>query len=126
MDRKIGLLALTLALTATLAGCSNSGAEANPTPSAPAVAPTDSPLPTANPGTVSRGNIDGGMWNDDLGRTAGNAARGAVNDAERATRDAINGAGDMARDAANGIEDALRGVGNAAQDVGNGIVNPTW
>ena len=113
MDRKIGLLALTLALTATLAGCST--ASTNPAPSAPAVAPTDSPLPTANPGTVSRGNLDGGMWNDDLGRTAGNAARDAVNDAERVARDAINGADDM-----------LRGTVGGVQDTTNGITNPIW
>ena len=103
MDRKIGLLALTLALTATLAGCSNSGAEANPTPSAPAVAPTDNPLPSANPGTVSRGNIDGGMWNDDLGNSAAGVARGAVNDAERVARDTIDGMENTVRDATGGI-----------------------
>ena len=99
MDRKIGLLALTLALTATLAGCSTASVD----PSAPAVAPTDSPLPTANPGTVSRGNIDGGMWNDDLGNSAAGVARGAVNDAERVARDTIDGVENTVRDATGGI-----------------------
>ena len=66
MDRKIAVLALTLTLTAALAGC---GSTASTTPTAPAVAPTDSPMPdvTGNPDIVSRGRrlpTHGGQrWN---------------------------------------------------------------
>ena len=114
MDRKIGLLALSLVLGATLAGCGNT---ASTEPSAPAVAPTGSPIPevATTPDTVARGRVDGGMWSDDVAPGAGNMAR-----------DAINGAGDVARDVTNGVEGMLRDAGNAARDVGNGMVDPTW
>lgn len=81
MKRKIGLMALALGLTATLAAC-GSTAE-NPDPSAPAVAPTASanPSPAASPNTVTKGM-------EDTARDVGNAARGAVNDVGRMTQNA--------------------------------------
>lgn len=78
--KRIGLLALTLALTATLAACGNT-AETNPTPSAPAVAPTDSAQPTASPNTVTKGL-------EETARGIGDTARGAVNGAGRVMEDA--------------------------------------
>lgn len=77
MKRKIGLTALALALTATLAACGTTAE--NPDPSAPAVAPTASATPntTASPNTVTKGLED-----------AGDMARGAVNDAGRMIQNA--------------------------------------
>lgn len=79
MKRKIGLMALALALTATLAACGNTAE--NPDPSAPAVAPTASAKPTASP-EASPNTVTKGL--DDVG----NMARGAVNDAGRMVQDA--------------------------------------
>lgn len=90
MKRKIGLITLTLSLTAALAAC-GSTAE-NPNPSAPAVAPTASahPSPTTSPNTVTKGL-------DRAARDVGDAARGAV-----------NGAGRMMEDAGNAIQNGTR------------------
>lgn len=73
MKRKIGLIALALALTATLAACGKTAE--NPDPSAPAVAPT------ASPNTVTKGL-------DEAARGVGDMARGAVNDVGRMTQNA--------------------------------------
>ncbi|MCI8651382.1 MAG: hypothetical protein HFF05_02935 [Oscillospiraceae bacterium] len=75
MKRKIGLLALTLTAATVLAGCSTSSME--PSPSAPAVAPT----PEASPNTVTRGvqratqDVEDKVEDilDDAGRTVRNA-----------------------------------------------------
>ncbi len=82
--KRISLIALALALTAALAGCSTAE---NPDPSAPAVAPTASAQPTASPNTVTKGL-------DRAARDVGDAARGAVNGAGRM----IENAGDAIQD----------------------------
>lgn len=84
--KRISLIALALALSAALAGCSTAE---NPDPSAPAVAPTASAQPTTSPNTVTKGL-------EETARGIGDTARGAVNDVGRMAR----GAGDAMQDAA--------------------------
>ena len=81
-------MALSLVLSAALAGCTT--AENAPNHSAPAVAPTASaaPNPTASPNTVTKGL-------EETARGIGDTARGAVNDVGR-----------MARNAGNAMQDA--------------------
>ena len=98
MKRKIGLFVLALALTGVLAACGNNNASANPTPTAPAVAPTDSAEPSGTPVPRASDNVVGKA--DNAMRNAGNAARNAVDDM-----------GDAARGAMEGLEDAARGSG---------------
>lgn len=90
MKRKLGLIALSLTLTAALAACSNTAENGNPDPSAPAVAPTASAQPTASPNTVTKGL-------EETARGIGDTARGAVNDVGR-----------MAQGAGNAIENSMR------------------
>lgn len=85
--KRIGLMALALALSATLVGCSTT-AENDPNPSAPAVTPTASTQPTESPNTVTKGL-------EETARGIGDTARGAVNDVGR-----------MARNAGNAMQDA--------------------
>ncbi len=98
MKRNIVLPCLTLTLAVALAGCSKT-ANAGPTPSAPAVAPTESAeaspdaSPSASPNSLARG-FDRAM--DDLGSAAGDVARGvgdAVGDVARGTEGVMDGAG---------------------------------
>lgn len=76
--KRIGLLALALALTATLAACSST-AEINPNPSAPAVEPTASAQPGTSPNTVTKGL-------DRAARDVGDMAQGAADDVSRMAR----------------------------------------
>lgn len=133
MKRKFGLSALALTLTAVLAGCGGTTSEATPTPSAPAVAPTDSPepsvtpspvIPSATPDTEDQAGdnarrYDGGMWTDgdDAMDDAGDVMRGAVDGARDATRGFIDGMDDMAR----GIENSLGGSNQTATDSGSRV-----
>lgn len=73
MKRKIGLMALALALTATLAACGKTAENYDPDPSAPAVAPT------ASPNTVTKGL-------EETARGVGDTVQGAVNDMGRMTQ----------------------------------------
>lgn len=64
MKRNVFLPVLALTLTAALAGCSNSASNVSPAPSAPAVAPSESPAARSLPDSVARG-VDRAM--DDIG-----------------------------------------------------------
>lgn len=64
MKRNFLLPFLALALTVALTGCSNSASNVSPAPSAPAVAPTESPETRSLPDTMARG-IDRAA--DDIG-----------------------------------------------------------
>lgn len=93
MKRKIGLLALTLAAGATLAGCSNASTP-NPSPSAPAVAPTASAAPSATP-EVSPNTVTQGVQR-------------AARDAEDKVEDILEGAGRKVRNADEQRRDDMR------------------
>ena len=90
MKRKIGLMALALALSAGLVGCSNTASNESPNHSAPAVAPTESanPSPAATPNTVTKGMEEAARGMGEAARGVGDAARGAVNDVGRMTQKA--------------------------------------
>lgn len=64
MKRNFLLPILALGLTAALAGCSNTASTVSPAPSAPAVAPSESPAARSLPDSMARG-IDRAM--DDIG-----------------------------------------------------------
>lgn len=116
MNRKLGLLTLTLSLTALLAACSGTTSEVGPTPTAPAVAPSDSPMPSApvpSDNIVGRGN--NGAW----------AGSDMMDDAYDVARGAVNGARDATQGVIDGIGDAARGVGDAARDVTRGMDRAT-
>ena len=99
MNRKIGLLVLSLALAGSLVGCGNQNASVDPTPTAPAVAPDDSAAPSGTPEPRTGNTVGKGM--EDAMRNAGDVARGA-----------IDGIDDAARGAMEGLEDAARRGGN--------------
>ena len=100
MKRKICLLTLALSLTVCLAACGGPTSEVDPTPSAPNVAPTDSPMPSA---PVPSDNI--------VGR-AGDPWAG--NDPLDDARDVVRGAVDGARDATRGVIDGMDDAADAA------------
>lgn len=93
MKRNILLPCFALILTAVLAGCSNTASTVSPSPSAPAVAPSESPMPENSSDPVARG-FDRAM--DDIGNTVdriGDAARNGVSNGTNGTWNSGNGGG---------------------------------
>lgn len=115
MKRKICLLTMALSLTVCLAACGGPTSEVNPTPTAPSVAPTDSPTPSA---PVPSDNIVGrgtdGAW-------AGNDMDGMLDDAYDVTRGAVDGARDTTRGVIDGMDKAADDARNAARNAADNI-----
>lgn len=133
MKRKICLLTMALSLTVCLAACGGPSSEVNPTPSAPNVAPTDSPMPSAPvPSDNIVGRVDDPWAGSDALDDARDVARGAVDGARDATRGVIDGMEEAARGAqgaARGAQDAARDATDAARkaahDATNGLMEMT-
>lgn len=123
MKRKICLLTMALSLTVCLAACGGPSSEVNPTPSAPNVAPTDSPMPSApvpSDNIVGRG--DNAWAGDDPLDDARDVARGAVDGARDVTRGVIDGMDEAARGARDAVRDATDAARKAAHDATNGLM----
>ncbi len=115
MKRKICLLTLALSLTVCLAACGGPTSEVDPTPSAPNVAPTDSPMPSA---PVPSDNIvgrAGDPW----------AGNDPLDDARDVVRGAVDGARDATRGVIDGMDDAADAAQKAARDATNGLMEMT-
>ena len=131
MKKSIAALALALALTGSLAACSNRDPNANNT--------TGSGTTSGSAGQVARRYDNQSVYNGRIydGRTYGGrtyfedgryaaGSNGQVygRDDSTLSRDLTRDARDIVRDAGDAIGDIGRGIGNAARDITGTNVNP--
>ena len=139
MKKSIAVLALALALTGSLAACSNRDPNANNTTGSGTVSGAGSGTTSGSAGQVARrydnqsvyngriydGRTYGGRTYFEDGRyTAGSNGQVYGRDDNTLSRDLTRDARDIVRDAGDAIGDIGRGIGNAARDITGTNVNP--
>ena len=141
MKKSIAVLALALALTGSLAACSNRDPNANNTTGSGTTSGSGavSGTTSGSAGQVARryGNqsvyngriYDGRTYFEDGRYAAGSNGQVYGRDDSTLSRDLTRGARDIVRDTGDAIGDIGRGIGNAARDItGNGSYSgtPSW
>ena len=131
MKKSIAVLALALALTGSLAACSNRDPNANNTTGSGTVSGSGavSGTTSGSAGQVARryGNqsvYNGRTYFEDGRYTAGSNGQVYGRDDSTLSRDLTRDARDIVRDAGDAIGDIGRGIGNAARDITGTNVNP--
>ena len=130
MKKSIAVLALALALTGSLAACSNRDPNANNTTGSGTTSGSGavSGTTSGSAGQVSRRydtyNNQGRDYFYDGRYTAGSNGQVYGRDDNTLSRDLTRDARDIVRDAGDAIGDIGRGIGNAARDITGTNVNP--
>ena len=135
MKKSIAVLALALALTGSLAACSNRDPNANNTTGSGTgsgsgtASGTTSGTTSGSAGQVARRYGNQSVYNGRIYDGAGSNGQVYGRDDSTLSRDLTRGARDIVRGTEDVLDDVGRGIGNAARDItGNGSYSgtPSW